>query len=154
MDRLEQMILKDGILVVMLSRNDGPLLSTAQSPSDLIMNVGAIDPLEVTKDEIPPIIWTSRGPTFNGGMGVAISGPSCAMTSTPKWPPHNGTPSKLAHGTSISSPIVCGCMALLLSSLKQKQLFYSPISVRRAVENTGLKMADYDLHAHGNEVGS
>jgi len=53
-------------------------------------------------------------------------------------------------GTSMASPNVCGCIALLVSALKQKNIDYSPFSVRTAVENTSLKMPDYDPYAHGH----
>ena len=54
------------------------------------------------------------------------------------------------NGTSMASPNVCGCLGLILSALKQKQISYSPFSVRAAMENTALKVPNYDPFAHGS----
>jgi tripeptidyl-peptidase-2 len=54
------------------------------------------------------------------------------------------------NGTSMSSPNVAGCVALLLSGLKAQNIPFSPYSIRRSLENTALKIANYDPLTHGH----
>ncbi len=54
------------------------------------------------------------------------------------------------NGTSMSSPNVAGCVALLLSGLKAQKIPFSPFSIRRSLENTALKIANYDPLTHGH----
>jgi len=56
----------------------------------------------------------------------------------------------LMNGTSMSSPNVAGCVALLLSALKAQNIPYSPYSIRRSLENTALKVPNYDPFTHGH----
>lgn len=78
---------------------------------------------------------------------MSICGPGGAITSVPNWTLKGN---QLMNGTSMSSPNVCGCIALILSALKQNKIPYSPYSIRMCVENSGLKMAGYDQFSHGN----
>ena len=38
----------------------------------------------------------------------------------------------------MSSPNCCGCLALILSGLKQKNVDFNPFGVKRAIENTAV----------------
>ena len=42
----------------------------------------------------------------------------------------------------MSSPYCCGCIALILSGLKHDQIDYNPFGVKRALENSSLKLDD------------
>ena len=39
------------------------------------------------------------------------------------------------NGTSMAAPNVTGCLALVLSGMRAKNLHWSPFSVKRALEN-------------------
>ena len=54
------------------------------------------------------------------------------------------------NGTSIASPNACGGVALILSGLKQNQVKYSPVRVKRCIENTGKLVQNTDVFPQGN----
>lgn len=53
------------------------------------------------------------------------------------------------NGTSMASPHVAGAVALLLSSLKQKHIPYSPYCVKRSLENTAFHLEGIEPFAQG-----
>jgi len=50
----------------------------------------------------------------------------------------------------MASPNAAGCIALLLSALKQNKYMYSPYFVRRAVESTAAKQETLDDFVQGH----
>jgi tripeptidyl-peptidase-2 len=80
-------------------------------------------------------------------LGVSVCAPGGAITSVPNWTLKKAL---LMNGTSMSSPNVAGCVALLLSGLKAQNIPFSPFSIRRSLENTALKTANYDPLTHGH----
>lgn len=91
--------------------------------------------------------WSSRGPTFDGDLGVSVSAPGGAITSVPNW---TKARSMMMNGTSMSSPNCCGNLALLVSALKAQGIAYTPELVRMAIENSSAPVIGSDIFGLGH----
>nr|AYV89095.1 tripeptidyl-peptidase II [Tetranychus truncatus] len=156
-DFLNEVVEKHGIIFVVADGNEGPNFSTSSASSipDSLISIGAYVSPEMmeaeysTREKIPGRILTfsSKDPNIEGGNSISVCAPGAAIASVSR-----ATLAKceLFNGTSMAAPNATGCIALLLSGMKQKNLPYSPFSVRRSIENTAFKPPTYDPFSMNN----
>jgi tripeptidyl-peptidase-2 len=153
----DELVTKHGVIFCASAGNAGPALSTVGAPggtSSSLIGIGAhVSPKmmeaqyalrETFSDR--PYTWTSRGPTFDGDLGVNLFAPGGAFAPVPQWTLQKNMQ---MNGTSMASPNCCGNFALVLSGLKAEKVPYNPESVRRAFENTARWIEDASPWAQG-----
>ncbi len=148
----QEAVRKHGIIYVSSAGNAGPCLSTVGSPGaneEHLIGVGAF----VTPDMCSPqyslvktmegqgnnFTWSSRGPSADGAWGVSISAVGGAVAPVPNWCLSH---SEQMNGTSMSSPLACGGMALLVSRLKEEGIKYTPYRIKAVIEETAVQVHD------------
>lgn len=153
----QEIVETHNVVFVSSAGNSGPALTTVGAPggsSACILGVGAyVSPpmmdTEYTMDHQTVgtcYTWSSRGPTFDGDLGVNVCAPGGAITTVPNWTLQK---CRLMNGTSMSSPNAAGNVALLISGLKEQKIPYTPYSIRAALENTAVKVPNVEAFAQG-----
>ena len=159
-EAMQELVEKHGIIFVTSAGNAGPALSTVGAPAcagDYMIGVAAYVEKDMmvseynihTSDTPSPLnyTWSSRGPCYNGFLGVSISAPGGAIAAVPQWTLQQ---KMMMNGTSMASPNACGGIALILSGLRQSNISYSPSSIKRAIEGTAEPIPGMDAFSQGS----
>ena len=147
-----------GIVVVVSASNRGPSAGTISKPGDdpFVLTVGAVDDrgtAGIGDDRLP--LFSSRGPTAADGLAkpdivapgarlVSLSAPGSAVAE--QFPSALPAPYRRASGTSMSTALVSGSIALLLSA----QPAMTPDRVKYALTATARGVASTDRMAVGS----
>ncbi|ETW08523.1 hypothetical protein H310_01086 [Aphanomyces invadans] len=155
---IQELVEKHGVMFVASVGNDGPALGSIKSPGGLsscILGVGAYVSPDMMAAEYSMLerhhqgtayTWSSRGPAMDGDVGVNVFARGGAITSVPQW---TLMKKQLKNGTSMASPNCAGSVALLLSGLKANNTGANPYELRRALENTAIKVPHVESFAQG-----
>jgi serine protease AprX len=151
---------QSGIVTVVAASNLGPGSSTIDKPADdpFVITVGAVDDNGTTSlsdDNVPP--WSARGPTAADGLAkpdvvapgvglVSLAAPGASITT--QFPPAMAAPYRQGSGTSMSTAIVSGLVADILSA----DPGWSPDRVKFALTSTASPDASSDPMAVGAGV--
>jgi serine protease AprX len=148
---------QSGIVTVVSASNLGPGASTIDKPADdpFVITVGAIDDggtATLSDDNVPP--WSARGPTAADGLAkpdvvapgvglISLAAPGASITT--QFPPAMDAPYRQGSGTSMSTAVVSGLAADLLSA----EPSWSPDRVKFALMSTAVPDASSDPTAIG-----
>lgn len=146
-----------GVVFVAAAGNDGPALSTVIAPggtTGAVLGVGAFVSPQTARaayalpngQQPLPFTWSSRGPTFDGDLGVAILAPGGAVSPVPAWTERRR---QRMNGTSMAAPSASGAVALLISAMKASGRHFSPAAIRRALKNTAQPVDGADPWTQG-----
>jgi tripeptidyl-peptidase-2 len=147
--------------------NDGPALSSLGSPGSLtsVITVGAYVSPEMAIEQystLPPengdsplqgssYYFSSRGPTPDGFL-PDVCGPGGAVAPVPRASLQGKAQ---YHGTSMSSPNVCGVAACILSAVRQNGVNdCGPNELKRALKNTAVTSGVADPFSQGSGLVS
>jgi len=134
-DPVMKRVVDSGVIVVGSAGNGGPGLHTTTTggPGNSIhgISVGAISGSEDVN------LFSSRGPAYEMTAKPDLLAPGSGVLSTSK-----GGGIDSYSGTSFSSPIVAGGIAVLLDALKSNNINFNPGLIKAALMNTARSLGD------------
>ncbi|KAG6441933.1 hypothetical protein O3G_MSEX002060 [Manduca sexta] len=157
-DIMREVVQRYGVAWVVSGGNHGPALCTVGAPPDIahsvLIGVGAYVSAEMssaayslrTRARGGAFSWSSRGPAADGALAISVCAPGGAVAPVARFTLRN---CQLMNGTSMAAPHVAGALGVLISGLKDKNLPYSPFSLKRALENSATVLAHVEPWAQG-----
>ncbi len=146
-----------GLFLVCSAGNEGPTLSTVGSPATVryaLAIAAAIWPDTqranyASIEPAGPVLFdfSSRGPLPSGSLGVDFAAPGAALSSRPAW---TLTLGENFNGTSMASPQMAGCVALLRCAAKQEGLRDDWARLYRALRLAAEPIAGFTWVDHGH----
>jgi serine protease AprX len=157
LDYAVEKLWRAGMVAVVSASNLGPGAGTIDKPADdpYVITVGATDDQgtdAVSDDQVPP--WSAQGPTKADGLikpdltapGVgliSLAAPGAEITT--QYPPAMAAPYRQGSGTSMSTAVVSGLVADVLSAHPD----WSPDRVKYALMSTAAPVAGDDPNTVG-----
>jgi subtilisin family serine protease len=168
---------KYGTVFTISAGNNGPGINSNGSPGDSFyaVTVGAYCPsfyvYDKSVENAPNQMWyfSAAGPTDDGRIKPDIVAPGSMIASAPMWDIiGKGYNEELTfkdqannpiigyareQGTSMSSPYVAGCEAVLMQAIKEKGLKYHPLIFKEALTKTADRTIDKGKY-NATEIGN
>lgn len=151
---IDKFLLKHpGVAFVCSNGNEGPGVSSAGTPSAarFAFSMGNLLSHEGTRDQFGagarrdhPYLSSSRGGEVAKPEALA---PGTAMSTVPPF-----DPSEIKVGTSMSSPMGAGSMALLISAARDEDVAWTWGTLRQALKGTARPLPGYSLLDQGSGV--
>ncbi|XP_075238798.1 membrane-bound transcription factor site-1 protease-like [Convolutriloba macropyga] len=144
-DKVSQVVAR-GIVFVSAIGNDGPVYGTLNNPADQmeVIGVGAIDSNDVIAG------FSSRGmTTWELPMSTGRIKPDIVTLGTEVRGYTIGGVCVSMQGTSMSSPIVTGSVALLLSAARRRGLESNPAWIKQLITDTASKVPNASMCEQG-----
>ena len=129
----------DGLVVVVAAGNEGPGARTVTTPgiSRKVITVGTSDDNRAVKLGRASLVdYSGRGPTAGCVCKPDIVAPGASVMSCSARPEKGGRPYSVKSGTSMSTPVVSGAIALLL----EKEPDMTPKDVKLRLRETALDL--------------
>lgn len=150
-DKINEMT-ENGITVVSSIGNDGPEQGTLNNPADM-NNVIGVGSVNKSKKNIAH--FSSRGiTTWNLLKGVGIVKPDIITLGEKVSGLDMNGQCTVSSGTSVSSGIISGAIAVMLSGIKDSLVKPSPAFIKKTLLTTSEKLIDVPFSDQGSGIFS
>ena len=142
-------VVRNNIVVVISTGNDGPSLYTAASPAAAAQTISVAAADDRSSSRVTITSFSSRGPTVNRFSKPDISAPGrtifgAGSQQVPSFRHPGGVPKIVQHsGTSQASPHIVGIIACLIQGLNNKSISYNPGTLKAGLMSTAVEYVTY-----------
>ena len=142
----------NGIVLVSAIGNDGPVYGTLNNPADMntVIGVGGLDSSKRTVSR-----FSSRGLTnweLERGKGAGRLKPDILTVSTGILGLSTFGKPKLMSGTSVASPVIAGCIVLVLSDIDRVKMEKNllPIGIKQVLMKSAIRTNSLSFLSQGH----